>query len=84
MVYCDGFIFGCGGSYADKKASWDRAAKEKLRREEEEFLAKEQEQEEQEEKEEVQVIDDMSDEDIIDNIETIIKETLEDCYNEGM
>lgn len=84
MIYCDGFIFGCGGSYADKKASWERAAKEKLRREEEEFLAKEQEQEEQEEQEQIQELNDITDEEIIDNIETIIEESIEDCYNEGM
>jgi len=82
MIYCDGFIFGCGGSYADKKASWERAAKEKLRKEEEEFLA--QAQEEEKEQEIIEVDENLNDEAVIENIETIMEIASDDYCNEGM
>ena len=82
MIYCDGFIFGCGGSYADKKASWERAAKEKLRKEEEEFLA--QAQEEEKEQEIIEVDENLNDEVVIENIETIMEIASDDYCNEGM
>lgn len=82
MIYCDGFIFGCGGSYADKKASWERAAKEKLRKEEEEFLK--QAQEEEKEQEIIEIDENLNDEAVVENIETIMEIASDDYCNEGM
>ena len=78
MIYIDGFIMGSAASYEDRKAFWERASREK----EEKRLAEEFAR--QEEQEQIQVSDDMTDEEIIDNIETIIEESIEDCYSEGM
>ena len=97
MIYCDGFIFGCGGSYEDKKASWERARAAKV---EAQRLAEIKAQEEKEQEvntkiineENIEIIKDqnieivnnnLSEEEIIDNIQ-IIEEVVNDDYCDGM
>ena len=77
MIYCDGFIMGCGGSYADKKASWERAAKEKEAQSIAEMTIKLVEEKEKKAEEEAET------EEIIDTIEAIA-ETVNDDYCDCM